>query len=144
VTVYTGDMLLSQNRQGDWDINFENGQPEMTNGLETYVMLAVFGADYWGNAIETDPSNKMISEFPGVIERNVVTEKTKNDGVKAIEKALSYMIIEKIARKITVTGEIQTNYRIVWQIDIESITDKNVKYYINWEKGVLTADMVEG
>lgn len=142
MTTYTGDILLKANTDGDWDINFQNGQPDMTDGLETYVILAVHGEDYWGNAIEKNDAFKMKSEFPGIIKRNVVNDKTKNDGIKAIEKALAPAIKEKIARKVTVTGEIQTSYRIAWLIEIEAITDKTIKYYINWEKGQLTAQII--
>lgn len=139
---YTGDVLLSENEYGDWDMNFQLGQPDMTDGLETYVILAVHGEDYWGNAIEKNDANKMKSEFPGIVRRNVVNDKTKNDGIKALEKALATAIKEKIAKSINVIGEIQTANRIAWQIEIESIKDKSIKYYINWEKGELTANIV--
>lgn len=140
--LYTGDILLSENEYGNWDMNWQLGQPDMTDGLETYVFLAVFGEDYWGNALETNEANKMKSEFPGVIDRNVVSDKTKNDGIKALEKALLPAVKEKVAKSIKVTGEIQTANRIAWQIEIESIKDKSIKYYINWEKGELTANIV--
>jgi hypothetical protein len=144
MTIYTGDILLKKNEYGDWDMNWQNGQPDMTNGLETYVFLAVFGENYWGNALEKSDSAKMKSEFPGIIKRNVVSDQTKNDGTKALEKALAPAIVEKIARKITVTGEIQTSFRIAWLIEIEAIKDKGIKYYINWEKGELTANLFRG
>lgn len=144
MTTYTGDLLIQEDIYGNYDIPFENGQPAMTNGLETYCILAVFGEDWWGNALEKSDSNKMKSEFPSVIKRNVVNDKTKNDGTKAIEKALQPALKEKIAKKITVTGEIQTSYRIAWLIEIEAVTDKSIKYYVNWEKGSLTAELVRG
>jgi len=142
--IYTGDILVLKNDNGDFDIKFENGQPIFTQGLETYVFLAVFGENYWGNALEKSDSAKMKSEFPGIIKRNVVSDQTKNDGTKAIEKILAPAIVEKIARKITVTGEIQTSFRIAWLIEIEAIRDKGIKYYINWEKGALTANLLRG
>lgn len=139
---YTGDILLQENEYGNWDMNWQNGQPDMTNGLETYVFLAVFGEDYWGNALETNDIHKMKSDFPKIVRRNVVTDKTKNDGIKALEKALAPAIKEKIAGSIKITGEIQTINRIAWQIEIEATKDKSIKYYINWEKGELTANIV--
>lgn len=140
--IYTGDILLSENIHGNWDMNWELGQPDMTKGFETYVFLAVFGEDYWGNSFENDDKYKMKSEFPGIIRRNVVNDATKNDGIKALEKALLPAVKEKIAKSIKVIGEIQTANRIAWQIEIESIKDKSIKYYINWEKGELTANIV--
>ena len=138
---YTGDLLIAQDDDGNHDIEFTNGQPAMTDGLETYVILAVFGEDWWGNALVKSDSQKMKSEFPNVIKRNVVTDKTKNDGTKAIEKSLQPMVKDKIARSVKVTGEIRTSYQIAWQIDIEGLDNVTYKYYINWERGSVTAQI---
>ena len=141
---YTGDLLIKADSGGNFDLSFENGQPEMTNGLETYVILAVFGEDWWGNAIVNSEGEKMQSTFPEVIQRNTVTDKCKNDGIKAIEKALSNMVVDKIARKVSVIGEIYSTYGIAWQISIYGIDDNTYKFFINWEKGDLTAKLVRG
>jgi len=132
MTTYTGDILLQDTGDGDFDMLFENCQPDMTNGLETYVFLAVFGEDWWGNGIVKKESEKMKSTFPAVIRRNVVSDKTKNDGIKALEKAMEGAKTEKIAKSINVTGEIQTANRIAWQIDIEKPDGENEGYLINW------------
>ncbi len=139
---YTGDILIQQLDDGTFDIKFENGQPDMTNGLETMSIMAVFGEDWWGNGLIINESEKMTSEFPEVIRRNVVTDKTKNDGTKAIEKATAFMVTEKIAKSVTVTGEIFSVFGIQWLIEIESITNETAKYFINWERGILTASMI--
>ena len=144
MTTYTGDILIVEDSGGNFDMLWTNCQPKMTQGLETYVYLAVFGEDNWQNGIERKDSNKMKSEFPSVIKRNVVNDKTKNDGTKAIEKALQPALKEKIAKKITVIGEIQTAYRIAWQITLEKPTGTTEKYIINWNKGSLTAGIVTG
>lgn len=142
--IYTGDILIQELDDGSYDIVFQNGQPDMTNGLETLSILAVFGEDWWGNDIVDSESEKMKSEFPNVIKRNVVSDKTKNDGTKAIEESLAFFVDDNIAKKVTVTGEIFSTFGIGWLIEIESITDETIKYYINWERGVLTASMVNG
>lgn len=144
MTTYTGDLLIKSDSTGNYDLYFENGQPSMTDGLETYCILAVFGEDYPGNALVLSDSEKMKSTFPEVIRRNVVTDKTKNDGIKAIEKALSNMVKEKIASKVTVTGEIYSTYGIAWQAEIEGLDNKEYKFFINWEKEALTAQMFRG
>jgi phage gp46-like protein len=141
---YTGDLSIEENADGDYDLCFENGQPCMTDGLDTYVILAVYGEDYWGNATAKSEAEKMKSEFPSVIKRNVVTDKTKNDGCKAIEKALAPAVSEKIARNIAVTGEIINANTIGWKIDIEGIDNSAYKYFINWSKGAITAKIVRG
>ena len=144
MTTYTGDLLIKSDSTGNYDLSFSNGQPEMTNGLESYCILAVFGEDCPANALVLSDSEKMKSTFPEVIRRNVVTDKTKNDGIKAIEKALSNMTKDKIARRVTVTGEIYSTYGIAWQAEIEGLDNKEYKFFINWEKGSLTAGIVRG
>lgn len=139
---YTGDIKIQLLDDGTFDIKFENGQPQMTNGFETLVICYVFGEDWWGNALTKIESEKMQSDFPEVIKRNVVTDATRIDGIKAIEKALKPMIKEKMAKKITVEGEIISVYGIAWQAIIETLTNETLKYYINWEKGELTSDLV--
>lgn len=141
---YTGDILIKYLDDGTWDIFFENGQPEMTNGFETLVILAVFGEDWWGNELTTIESEKMESLFPEVVKRGIVSDKTRVDGTKAIERALKFMVTENMAKSVTVTGEILSVFGIGWLIEIEALTDETLKYYINWEKGSLTAGLVEG
>lgn len=143
VTSYTGDLLLKYlDDEGNLDLEFTNGQPAMTNGLETLSILAVFGEDWWGNAIAKTDAEKMKSTFPEIIRRNVITDATRNDGTKALERALRFLKSEKIAKKVVVTGQILSAYGIGWEIEIESIMDKTIKYFINWEKGCLTSGLV--
>ena len=142
MTTYTGDIKIVRIESGEYDIKFVNGQPDMTNGLETLSILAVFGEKWWGNELTQKQSEKMQSTFPDVIKRNVVTDKTKNDGTEAIKKALAFFVSEKIAKSVTVTGEIINAFQIDWLVEIESLTDKTIKYYINWAKGELTAQFL--
>ena len=39
--IYTGDVKIQQLDDGSHDTPFENGQPDMTNGFETFVQLPV-------------------------------------------------------------------------------------------------------
>jgi len=134
---YTGDLLLSLNSQGDWDITYENGQPYMTDGFNTCVLLAVFAdPDTWQNELADSESEKYISEFPSVIANARVSNQTVNDGVQAIKKALKFLLTENIAKQVTVTGSILTIYSISWVINIDRFEDSR-KYAINWDKGVV-------
>lgn len=144
MATYTGDLQIVEDESGNFDISFpeDNAQPLMTDGLETYVYLAVYGEDCWQNAIVNTDAEKMLSEFPEIIRRNVVSDKTKNDGSKALEKALAPMVKIKLARKVDVIGEIKNNYRIDWQINIERLDNENERYYINWEKSSLNPNIV--
>lgn len=137
-TIYTGDILLAVlDETGDLDIQFVNGQPVMTNGLETISLLYVLGEDCWLNAIVDSNSGKMQSGFPEIIRRNSVSDDTKNDGTQAIKKALQPMLDEQIASKITVVGYILSVNGIGWEINIEN-ENELVQYFINWENMQLT------
>lgn len=142
MTVYTGDIQIVQLDDLTFDIKFVNGNPLMTDGLETMSLLASFGEDWWGNDIVDSEAEKMKSRFPEVIRRNVVVDKTKNDGTKALEEANAVFVSQKIAKSVTITGEIFSAFGIIWLIEIAAITDETLKYFINWEKGILTAGLV--
>ena len=134
---YTGDLLLLLNDDGDWDINYINGQPEMTDSFDTEVMLAIFGEpDFWQNDLTNDPAEQYISEFPALIKDSNVTDKTLKDGIEAIKKALKYMVDKGEAQSIDVTGEFLNVFGIGWIIVIER-PEKTSRFDINWEKGVI-------
>ena len=134
---YTGDLKLILDEDGDWDIHYINGQPEMTDGFDTEVMLAIFGEpDFWQNDLTNDPAEQYISEFPALIKDANVTDKTLKDGIEAIKNALKYMIDKGEADSIDVTGEFINVYGIGWVIDISRPTAETI-YNINWDKGVV-------
>ena len=134
---YTGDLLLLLDDNGDWDINYINGQPEMTDGFDTEVMLAIFGEpDFWQNDLTNDPAEQYISEFPKLIKDAKVTDKTLKDGIETLKKALSFMIDKGEVQSIDVTGEFISVYGIGWIIEI-SRSVAETRFNINWEKGVI-------
>ena len=136
---YEGDILLQINEEtGLFDIGYDSDfyvDIAMTEGLETLVILAVFGEKNWQNAITERDSERLISEFPDVVSRGTVSDKTKNDGTEAIKNALAFMITDGVAQKITVTGAILNVFGIGWSIGIEKKeSDEILKYSILWEK----------
>ena len=136
---YTGDVLIKLDpATGEYDIEWTNGQPIMTDGLETCVLLAIFGGPCIHNGMTDNQSEKYISEFPSVIDRAKINDTTRQNGIAALERALAFLVTEKIASKVTVTGQIISAYAIGWAIDIEAPAG-NTRYSINWEKGTLTA-----
>lgn len=137
---YTGDVLIFIDPLDlEAKILFTNGQPEMTGGLETCVLLAVFGEDCAQNGMITDNTEKFDSTFPAVIRRANVNDETKNNGTEAIKKALKFLTDLKIAGAVDITGYIISASSIGWTIDIYSPEGKKNKYQLNWEKGRLTA-----
>ena len=136
-STYTGDLLISLNTDGDWDINYINGQSCMTDGFDTAVMLAVFGEpDFWQNDLTNDPNEKYISEFPEVIKQGKVNDDTIKNGIEAIKKAMLFMVDSGAASSVEVTGGVLSVYGLYWKIETirGNITSR---YTINWEKGVI-------
>ncbi len=140
---FDGDLLLSIDPVTlDWDIAFSNGQPVMTDGLETCVLLAVFGEPNVQNGMITDQAERFDSTFPDVIRRATVCDQTRNDGIAAIEKSLAFLVSEGIASAVRVAGEIVSAYRIDWSIEIDA--PRGGRYTINWDKGSLTFGSMSG
>ena len=135
---YTGDPLIATNFDGNNDIEYQNGQPVMTDGLETCVFLAIFGEDGPWNGMTSDASERMESDFPAVIRRANVSDDTREEGRVAIEKALAFLVDIKAASSVEVFGEILSARSIGWEIDIEAPTGNGGKFFVNWEKGSLT------
>lgn len=134
---YTGDLLLSMNTDGDWDLNYVNGQPCMTDGFDTAVMLSVFAEpDFWQNDLTVDPSEKYTSEFPEIVNNGRVDDPTINSGIAGIKKALEWMIDVAAAESIEVTGGFLNVFGLYWKVEIVK-PDAVSRYDINWEKGVI-------
>ena len=135
---YTGDVLVKENDEGNLDMVYENGQPVMTDGFETCVILAIFGEPGVQNGMTRDENEKYISTFPAVIRRATVSNETREAGRVAIEKALAFLVSTGAATSVSVTGKILSVYAIGWEIVITAPSGVT-KYAINWEKGSLTA-----
>ena len=134
---YTGDLLLSINTDGDWDINYINGQPEMTDGFDTAVFLSVFGEpDFLQNDLTTVDAEKYISEFPEVIRRGRVNDATLKDGTAAIKKALKWMVDVSAAESVEVTGGVLNIFGLYWEVEIVKGAIVS-RYTINWQKGII-------
>ena len=134
---YTGDVQLRINENGDWDIYYDNGQPCMTDGFDTEVILAVFiEPDTWQNALTNNPEEQYISDFPDVVKNGTVDNDTINDGIAAIKRALQYKIDNGSADTIDVTGIALSIYAIEWEIIITRGSEEN-RYDINRKKGVI-------
>lgn len=139
IPTYSGDLKIVQTLSGDYDINYINGQPEMTDGLETSVLLAVFvEPDTWQNAIASTPEEEYKSDFPEVIRTGKVNDATRKDGEAAITRALDYLLRINAASDIIVTGVILSVFAIGWEVEISRPTGETSRFNINWDKMELT------
>jgi len=135
---YTGDLVIELNEESDWDLNYVNGQPCMTDGFDTAVMLSVFGEpDFWQNSLTNDPKEKYISEFPSVIKTGKVTDDTLKTGKAAIERALLFLKNSGIAQEIIVSGGVLSVFGLYWLIEIGR-GNVVTRYQINWNKGAVS------
>lgn len=138
-STYTGDLRILFDKDSDWDLFWQNGQPSMTDGFETAIMLSIFGEpNFWQNDLTNNPSEKYISEFPSVVKQANVSQKTLNDGVEALKKATQWFIDDFICETVEVTGTILNVNSIAWRVDIikGGVTSR---YEVNWNKGVIAA-----
>lgn len=136
---YDGDVLITYNSDDEqYDITYKNGQPKMTQGFETCLLLSIFGEDCALNGMTTDTNEKFMSTFPEVLRRGYVSETVRNDGIKAIERALAYMTAERMASNVLVTGTILGVHAIGWGIEITAPDGTGRKYELNWINGGLT------
>ncbi|RPI64195.1 MAG: hypothetical protein EHM48_01250, partial [Planctomycetaceae bacterium] len=122
----TGDVLLQYDPlTNECDIVYENGQPLMTDGFETCVLLAIFGEGGPMNGMTDDPDERMESAFPAVVKNARVNDETKVNGEKAIERALAFLVSSKAASSVTVTGQIVSAFAIGWNVEIVAPTGKS-------------------
>ena len=136
---YDGDVLITYSRDTEqYDVQYKNGQPKMTQGFETCLLLSIFGEDCALNGMTTDTNEKFTSTFPEVLRRGYVSETVRNDGIKAIERALAYMTAERMASNVLVTGTILGVHAIGWGIEITAPDGTGRKYELNWINGGLT------
>ena len=136
---YDGDVLLTVDQTtGEIDMEYKNGQPKMTQGFETCLLLSIFGEDCALNGMTDDTTEKFISTFPEVLRRGYVSESVKNDGIKAIERSLAYMAQERMASNVSVTGTILGVHAIGWNIEITAPDGTGRRYELNWINGGLT------
>ena len=136
---YDGDVLLTVDQTtGEIDMQYKNGQPKMTQGFETCLLLSIFGEDCALNGMTDDTTERFTSTFPEVIRRKRVSEQVKNDGIKAIERSLAYMVQERMASGVSVTGTILGVHAIGWNIDITAPDGTGRRYELNWINGGLT------
>ena len=137
---FDGDILILFSG-GDFDLLWEGGQPRMTAGFESSVLLAIFGnAETWQNAIAETDEERYASRFPAVIGRATVSRTVVNDGIEALRDALHYLIDIGAAESVQVIGTIVSAHAIEWDIRIESPEGTGSRFSVLWDRGGITVD----
>ena len=148
--MFEGDVLLRNTDDGG-NINFVNGQPDMTAGFDTWVYLSLFGGNYeddgrvgnrktwWGNIDEEDNSRKYISRFQNLSRSIPLTSGNLRRLEQAALADLESFKTEKAAEKILVEAAIPALNKLSLNIDIISPSGdiSNFKFLINWQSYIL-------
>ena len=113
---FAGDPAVQITDNGA-SMTFKGGQPVMDQGIENAVLISLFTKPgYWGNALETEDSKKIGSNFEQI--RTVVDLDTITEITQDAEDALSALqesgLIEDIDVTITnpYTDQIYANIKI--------------------------------
>lgn len=144
--MFEGDVLLFNTADGG-EINFVNGQPEMTAGFETAIFLSLFGGNFeddglagnkktfWGNLAENNISRKYISRFQNLMRGIPLTSGNLRRLEQAALADLEWFKTEKMAGEILVTGSVPARNRLKMIIDVNSPQGESahVEYLLNWQ-----------
>lgn len=130
--MYDGDPILIDNGDGG-DLVIVNGQPEMDDGLQNAVFISLFtDKSWWANSIL--PDNEQTTSELSTLDRSVLTNKTRLDAEEYARQALSWMVSDGLASKISVSAEIVAIGVLGLIITIEQPGKQStVRYKINWE-----------
>lgn len=137
------DIKFKQDSNNEWDIDFANGDFEMTNGLDTALYLSVFGEKRASPSQVTEPTLRrghFTNEFSDVEGYEVgsllwlYTKQAKNTANNAslmedtVRDGLSWMIDDEIISEAKVSSSRSTS-GVTLDIELINRLQKDSKYY---------------
>jgi phage gp46-like protein len=141
------DILIKQQPDGTFDIEFENGDFKSTTGLDTAIIMSLFvdkrasqdeisepslRRGWQGNELNNDSDYEIGSKL-FLLDQSRATQKTVNNAESYASDGLSHFIQDGIAKKIDVSGE-SSGSNVT--LNIEFTRDENQvdsKQYMLWE-----------
>lgn len=143
---FEGDVLLFNTPDGG-EINFVNGQPEMTGGFETMIFLCLFGGNleddgladnkktWWGNLNIDNPEHRYISRFQNLARGLPLTSGNLRQLEDAALSDLNVFKTSKIAEEISAVASIPARNRLKLAVEVNSAAGENsaVEFLINWQ-----------
>lgn len=132
---YSGDPKLYLDKEGSY-LNFSDGQPDMDQGIENMIFIALFTRPAWpGNVLFDDPSEQIGSDFEEAV-KQPITVTSLNDIRDAAEKALSNNFFGDVI--VTVTNPVSTQLKINIELPGQKlqVLIKTTNNGINWETQV--------
>ena len=137
------DLKFKQDCKGNWDIDFANGDFELTNGLDTAIYMSVFCEARASSSQVSEPTNRR-GHFTNIFNRVegyqvgsllwLYTTQSKNteSNLKLIEGAvfngLKWMIEDGLISKIEVTAT-KSGTGVDLNIGLINELQKDSKYY---------------
>tara|TARA_R110000787_G_scaffold11537_1_gene38112 strand:+ start:4702 stop:5142 length:441 start_codon:yes stop_codon:yes gene_type:complete len=137
------DLKFKQDSKGNWDIDFANGDFELTNGLDTAIYMSVFCEARASASQVSEPTNRR-GHFTNIFNRVegyqvgsllwLYTTQSKNteSNLKLIEGAvfngLKWMIEDGLISKIEVTAT-KSGTGVDLNIGLINELQKDSKYY---------------
>lgn len=145
--MFEGDVLMFNTQDGG-EIDFVNGQPEMTVDFRTMMFLCLFGGDlkddglegnkktWWGNYNENNPDRRYISRFQNLAMTGLPL--TSGNLRRFEDAALADLEIfkkEKIATEVTAIASIPARNRLNLAVSVVGSSGEttSVDYSLNWQ-----------
>ena len=142
---FVGDLLFEDSADGGQPV-IENGLFECDKGFSTSVYLSLFGGnedddgitqnnkDWWGNVLG-EKKSAMVSRFQNVIKACPLNSANLKKAVDAAKSDLAWLIDEKIADEVFVTGRILSVHEAIFNVVINNggLNLLESEYKVNWE-----------
>lgn len=128
---FDGDPKLYEGGDGA-DLLIIDGQPAMDAGLENAVYLSLFSAPgWWGNAVSQE--YEKLGSLLESIQSRTLTNTTRQDAEEYAKQALSWMVTDGVAKKVTTVATIPAVGILGLTITIEQPDQTStVRYSITW------------
>ena len=123
------DVLLRQTADGG-EIDFANGQPALTDGIETAVILSLFGGNeedsgleaddakqWWGNLTEQEPARRFRSETQFLLRSLTATTANLRRVDYAAARDLAWMA-DSVAVSVEVTASMPAKNQIGLEVAV--------------------------
>jgi phage gp46-like protein len=145
------DIKMKQDASGIFDIEIKNGDIDHINSLDSAIEISllcdarapeVFPVpelrNGWLGNTASDIRDRQLGSLLWLLSQKRLTQTTLNETVDYTNKALAWIVEDKLAKNIDVFGEIVPKYGILLTIDITALNGiVETKYFKLWE---LTGD----
>jgi phage gp46-like protein len=145
------DTLLIKQDNGTFDIEWENGQIKFTEGLDTAIDLSFYGEKRASESEVARPERRRgwvgnelfdVIGFRGyevgnklwLLSQARITQRNLNLGISYIKNGLNWLIEDKLAKNVNVSGIIENNEKYKFTIEIVRFDNTVLKRQYNlWE-----------